>query len=69
MTFEGYVEYQKREYCRVAKCPVQALLDDEAPGSAKYEQTRKICQTDCLETSHAFHKYLIDQGYLIIRPQ
>jgi hypothetical protein len=69
MAFEGYVEYQRREYCKVAKCPVQVLLDGETTGSPKHEQLRKICQSSCLETSHSFHKYLIDQGYVIVRPE
>jgi len=64
---DGYVEYQKREFCRVVSCPVQNLLDGETQGSIKYNQIRLICQDDCLQTSHAFHKYLIDNHYQIIR--
>jgi hypothetical protein len=68
MAFDGYVDYAKREYCRVAKCPVQDLLDGEESGSEKYNKIRRVCQVGCLETSHSFHKYLIDAGYIIIRP-
>lgn len=68
MSIEGYIEYPKREYCRVAKCPVQMLLDEEEAGSERYEKIRAICQTNCLQTSHSFHKWLIEQGYLIIKP-
>ena len=68
MAIDGYVDYKKREYCHAIQCPVQALLDGEEVGSKKYEEIRKICQTDCLQTSHEFHKWLDDQGYIIIKP-
>lgn len=66
--FEGYEEYKRREYCRVVQCPVQELLDGEQPGSDKYNLTRRICQEGCLQTAHSFHRYLIDAGYIVIRP-
>jgi hypothetical protein len=68
MTLEGYVEYPKREYCRAAKCPVQGMLDEEQVNSERYEKLRVICQTDCLQTSHSFHKWLNEQGYVIVKP-
>ena len=68
MPLEGFVEYTKREYCRAAKCPVQNMLDEESVGSQRYEKLRIICQTDCLQTSHAFHKWLNEQGYIIVKP-
>jgi hypothetical protein len=43
MTIEGYVEYQRREYCKGVKCPVQLELEAQTPGSAEYERIRKIC--------------------------
>ena len=67
MSLEGYVEYPKREYCRAAKCPVQVMLDEEKVGSERYEELRVICQDNCLETSHSFHKWLIEQGYTIVK--
>jgi hypothetical protein len=68
MPIEGYVEYPKREYCRASKCPVQSLLDEETPSSERYEKIRVICQTECLRTSHGFHKWLNEQGYVIAKP-
>jgi hypothetical protein len=68
MALEGYIEYQRREYCRAIECPVQILLQQEPAGSEKYNQTRKICQTACLHTTHEFHTWLIEKGYLVIRP-
>ena len=68
MPVEGYLEYQRREYCKDIACPVQGLLDVEAPGSAKHEQIRSICQTDCIHTTYEFHHWLIQKGYLLVRP-
>ncbi|MEA5077009.1 MAG: hypothetical protein VB013_00435 [Anaerolineaceae bacterium] len=68
MPIEGYVEYPKREYCRAAQCPVQSLLDLETPNSERYEKLRVVCQTGCLQTSHSFHKWLNEQGYVIVKP-
>lgn len=69
MAFEGYQEYPKRAYCRAVNCPVQVLLEQEEPGSDRYNQIRRVCQEGCLQTSHAFHAWLIKEGYIIIRPQ
>jgi len=69
MPFEGYIEYQRREFCKDIACPVQGLLDAEVPGSAKYEQIRSICQADCIHTTYEFHHWLIQKGYLLLRPE
>ena len=68
MAIEGYVEYPKRLYCRAAKCPVQSLLDEQEPNSEQYNKIRVICQTGCLETSHGFHRWLNENGYVIVKP-
>lgn len=68
MALEGYVEYPKRLYCREAKCPVQSLLDEQKPDSEQYNKIRVICQTDCLQTSHSFHRWLNENGYVIVKP-
>ena len=68
MALEGYVDYQRREYCKEVQCPVQLELKAQTPNSAEYERVRKICQTDCRHTTYEFHHWLISQGYLIIRP-
>jgi hypothetical protein len=69
MAIEGYVEYQRREFCKDVKCPVQLELDAQEPGSAEYERIRQICQADCRHTTWQFHRWLIDKGYLIVRPE
>jgi hypothetical protein len=68
MNLEGYVEYQRREYCRDLPCPIQVLLEAETEGSAKYDQIRNICKTACIHTTYEFHHWLIQKGYLLVRP-
>lgn len=65
---EGYVEYPKRLYCREVKCPVQALLDAEQPGTPKHDEIRNVCKVGCLQTSHSFHAWLNANGYLVVKP-
>lgn len=69
MPIEGYVEYKSREFCKDVKCPVQLKLDAEKPGSEIYERIRQICRTDCKYTTWEFHHWLMEKGYLIIRPE
>ena len=68
MTLEGYVEYQRREFCKDVKCPVQTELMTKPEGSEEYERLRHTCRTDCRYTTWQFHHWLIDKGYLIVRP-
>jgi hypothetical protein len=68
MSLEGYVEYQRREFCNDVKCLVQMLLNKQESGSAEYDEIRRICQTDCIHTTYEFHHWLIKQGYLLVRP-
>jgi len=68
MAIEGYVEYQRREYCKDIECPVQLQLNTLAPGSEEYERIRQTCRANCLHTPWEFHHWLTDKGYLIVRP-
>lgn len=68
MSLENYQEYQRREYCKDLPCQVQLLLNKEMEGSEKYEEFRVICRTACIHTTHEFHSWLIQKGYLIVRP-
>ena len=69
MTIEGYEEYKSREFCKDVKCPVQLVLNSQKQGSEEYEKTRKTCRTDCKHTTWEFHHWLIDKGYIIVRPE
>lgn len=65
---EGFIEYKRREFCKDVKCPVQMELNNQEEGSEGYEKTRSMCKEGCQMGAHAFHKWLIDKGYIIVRP-
>ncbi len=67
--FEGYVEYKRREFCRDVKCPVQMELNELEEGSAEYEEKRLVCRESCRFTAYEFHHWLMDKGYIIVRPE
>ena len=69
MAIEGYVDYQRREYCKDVACPVQLELNAQVPGSEEYERIRQTCRTSCVHTTWEFHHWLIDKGYLIVRSE
>ena len=69
MSIAGYTEYQRREYCKDIRCPIQTILDGQTPGSAQYEATRDICKTRCVHTTYEFHHWLIEKGYVLVRPK
>ncbi len=66
---DGYIEYQRREYCHDIQCPVQALMDKQVPDSPESQAVRAICINHCIHTTYEFHHWLIKMGYLVIRPQ
>jgi len=68
-SIEGYVDYTRREFCHDVTCPIQSLLDIETEKSTRYEEIRAICAAHCLHTAHEFHRWLIEKGYLIVKPQ
>ena len=68
MEIEGYIEYQRREYCKDIFCPVQLLLDKEQESSPKYETIRNICKDFCIHSTYEFHHWLIQKNYLVVRP-
>jgi hypothetical protein len=66
---EGYVEYRRREFCKDIQCPVQVELNQQTEGSLQYEAMRKKCSCSCLFTTWQFHHWLIEKGYLIVKPK
>jgi hypothetical protein len=68
MSMPGYMDYRKREFCNDVQCPIQQLLNEQEEGSEKYEEIRKICKKNCLFTTHDFHHWLIEKGFLVVRP-
>ncbi len=69
MSIEGYIDYKRREYCKDTRCPVQLELDAQQEGSEAYQKIRGRCQTACIRTTYEFHHWLINKGYLIVRPE
>jgi hypothetical protein len=69
MSTEGFTEYKRREYCNDIQCPIQQQLNRQPAGSEAYEKTRKTCQTACIHTTYEFHHWLIEKGYLILKPK
>ena len=68
-SLKGYIDYQRREYCKDIKCPVQLDLEKQEPNSKEYENIRGICINACKHTTYEFHHWLIKKGYLIVRPE
>ena len=64
----GYVDYQRREYCKDIRCPVQLRLDAAGEGTKEYEEIRNTCKTACIHTTYEFHHWLILKGYELVRP-
>ena len=68
MDTASMIEYKKREFCNALPCKVQVLLNQQKEGSEAYEQIRSICKSNCIHTTHEFHAWLIEKGYLVLRP-
>lgn len=68
MSLPGYTDYQRREYCKDIQCPIQVLLDRQEPNSTAHDEVRRICIEHCIHTTYEFHHWLIQKGYLVVRP-
>ena len=69
MSIEGFVDYKRREFCNDVKCFVQLEMNKLPSGSEEYENIRKRCSNGCVYTTWQFHHWLIEKGYLIVRPK
>ncbi len=69
MSISGYIDYQRREFCKDIKCSIQLDLDAQQEGSQEYEKIRRICKESCKYTTYQFHHWLIQKRYLIIRSE
>jgi hypothetical protein len=69
MSPEGFTEYKRREFCNDVKCPVQIQLNNLKDKPEEYERTRQTCSTACKYTTWQFHHWLIEKGYLILKPK
>lgn len=68
MPLNGFIEYKRREYCNDVGCPVQLMMNKKGESSPDYGELRELCLKNCLHTTHEFHKWLIDRGFLLVRP-
>lgn len=66
MAIPGYVDYKPREFCNSVRCPVQLELNSR-PG--EYERIRQTCRSGCKYTAWQFHHWLVEKGYLIVKPK
>ncbi len=66
---KGYVDYKRREFCKDIKCPMQLELDAQQQGSEEYERIRGVCKSNCKYTTYQFHHWLLEKGYLVVRPE
>jgi hypothetical protein len=66
---DGYIDYKRREYCNYVQCPIQLLLNKEVENSTKYQEIRAICASNCMHSTYEFHHWLLEKGYLIVRPK
>ena len=69
MPINGYVEYKRREFCKDVKCPLQLQLEAQEEGCSEYERIRQTCRTSCRYTAHQFHRWLIENGFSIVKPE
>ena len=69
MAIPGHIDYQRREFCKAVHCPIQRLLDNAGETSPEGEEVRAVCKSDCIHTTYEVHHWLIQQGYLVVRPE
>ncbi|MFH1783523.1 MAG: hypothetical protein ABH868_01290 [bacterium] len=69
MSIEGYTDYKRREFCKDVKCPMQLEMETLEEGSDEYERLRNGCKTYCKYTTYDFHHWLMEHGYIIVRPR
>jgi len=69
MSLEGFTEYKRREFCNDVKCPVQTALNKQKEQTLEYERIRQKCSTACVFTTWQFHHWLMEKGYLILKPK
>jgi hypothetical protein len=68
MPIEGFRDYVRREYCNGIKCSVQLMLNSAPKNSEKHEKIRETCKSSCVHTTYEFHHWLMDNDFLIVKP-
>ena len=68
MGIPGFADYKRREYCNDVECPIQLILNQQEEGSEQYDKIRGICKSKCISTTYQFHHWLIEKGFLVVKP-
>jgi hypothetical protein len=45
------------------------MMNKKAQDSTDYKGLREICQDKCLHTTYELHHWLIEKGYLLVKPE
>jgi hypothetical protein len=69
MSLEGFTAYKRRAFCNDIKCTTQTKLNTLKNPSKSYKHIRQTCRTHCKHTTWQFHHWLIEKGYLILKPK
>ena len=69
MSIKGFIDYKRREFCNDVMCSIQIKLNKTRSGSEEYEDVRKTCSKNCVYSTWDFHHWLIEKGYLIVKPK
>lgn len=69
MPVPGFSDYKRREYCNSIKCPVQMQMNGACEGTKEYDALRATCQKKCIHTAYEFHHWLIENGFLVVKPE
>jgi len=68
MAIPGYVDYQRREFCKALPCIIQQMMDRAGEGTPAHEEYRSVCKARCIHSTYEFHHWLMERGYEIVRP-
>lgn len=69
MPIKDYVDYKKREFCNDVKCHIQMIMNTKEQDSKEYEELRGICKKNCIHSTYEFHHWLIEKGFLVVKPK
>lgn len=67
MPIEGFIDYQRREYCNDIQCPIQVLMNNPENSPSEKEHIRNICKSNCIHSTYEFHHWLIEKGFEVVR--
>lgn len=45
------------------------MMNKKEQDSEDYNDLREICKENCLHTTYEFHHWLIENGFMLVRPE